>query len=160
MNRVIEGHYLPAKGKVGIVVSRFNEFITERLLNGALDCLRRHGVPDDRIDIVRCPGAFEIPQVARMMASKPAAYSAVICLGCVIRGETPHFEYVAGAVSSGVSKVALSSDIPVIFGVLTTDSLDQAIDRAGSKSGNKGWDAALSALEMADLFGKTRSLRK
>lgn len=159
MNRVIEGHVLPVKGKVGIVVSRFNDFITRRLLDGALDCLRRHGVEDDRIDIVRCPGAFEIPQVARRLAGNPKTYSAVICLGCVIRGETPHFEYVAGSVATGVAKAALSSDVPVIFGVLTTDSLEQAIDRAGAKNGNKGWDAALAALEMADLFAKTRGKR-
>ncbi len=160
MNKVIEGELLPVKGKVAIVVSRFNDFITGRLLDGALDCLRRHGVADGNIDIVRCPGAFEIPQVARRLVSKPGTYSAVICLGCVIRGETPHFDYIAGSVATGVAKVALSSEVPVIFGVLTTDSLEQAINRAGAKSGNKGWDAAMSALEMADLFARTRGRGK
>lgn len=160
MNHIIEGNYLPFKGKVGIVVSRFNDFITQRLLDGALDCLRRHGVAEEDIDVVRCPGAFEIPQVARKMVSNSTSYAAVICLGCVIRGETPHFEYVAGSVTTGVEKVALSSDIPVIFGVLTTNSLEQAIDRAGAKGGNKGWDAALSALEMINLFSKIRGRRK
>jgi len=160
MNRVIEGNYLPVRGKVGIVVSRFNEFITGRLLDGALDCLRRHGIADGDIEIVRCPGAFEIPQVAGKLVSNPRGYAAVICLGCVIRGETPHFDYVAGAVSTGVARVALSSEVPVIFGVLTTDTLEQAIDRAGAKGGNKGWDAALAALEMANLFAGMKGGRK
>lgn len=159
MVRTIEGGFASPPDRVGIVVSRFNEFITRRLLDGALDCLRRHGVPDDRIDVAWCPGAFEIPQAARRMASVPG-YRAVICLGCVIRGETPHFEYVAGAAATGLGKLALESDVPVIFGVLTTDTLEQAIDRAGAKSGNKGWDAAMSALEMADLFRNFPAKRK
>jgi 6,7-dimethyl-8-ribityllumazine synthase len=159
MARSIEGVFASDSGRFGIVVSRFNQFITRRLLDGALDCLRRHGVDDDRVDVAWCPGAFEIPQVARRMASAPG-YRAVICLGCVIRGETPHFEYVAGAAASGLGKLALESDVPVSFGVLTTDTLEQAIDRAGAKAGNKGWDAAMSALEMADLYKKIPTKRK
>jgi 6,7-dimethyl-8-ribityllumazine synthase len=159
MARIIEGVFAADTGRIGIVVSRFNDFITRRLLDGALDCLRRHGVDDDRVDVAWCPGAFEIPQVARRMASAPGC-RAVICLGCVIRGETPHFEYVAGAAATGLGKLALESDVPVIFGVITTDTLEQAIDRAGAKSGNKGWDAAMSALEMADLFKKIPVKRK
>ena len=159
MGRTIEGGYTAVPDKIGIVVSRFNEFITRRLLDGALDCLRRHGVGDDNIDVAWCPGVFEIPQVARRLAAAPG-YRVIICLGCVIRGETPHFEYVAGAVTSGLGKVAMGSEIPVIFGVLTTDTIDQAIERAGSKAGNKGWDAAMSALEMADLFRKIPGKRK
>ena len=159
MPRFIEGRFAADSGRIGIVVSRFNDFITRRLLEGALDCLHRHGVDDDRIDVAWCPGAFEIPQVARRMAAAPGC-RAVICLGCVIRGETPHFEYVAGAAATGLGKLALESEVPVIFGVLTTDTLEQAIDRAGAKSGNKGWDAAMSALEMSDLFRKIPSKRK
>jgi 6,7-dimethyl-8-ribityllumazine synthase len=159
MPRTIEGAFAADSGRFGIVVSRFNEFITRRLLDAALDCLRRHGVGDDRVDVAWCPGAFEIPQVARKMSSAPG-YRAVICLGCVIRGETPHFEYVAGAAATGLGKLALESEIPVIFGVLTTDTLEQAIDRAGAKAGNKGWDAAMSALEMADLFRNIAAKRK
>jgi 6,7-dimethyl-8-ribityllumazine synthase len=159
MPRSIEGVFSADSGRFGIVVSRFNDFITRRLLDGALDCLRRHGVNDDRIDVAWCPGAFEIPQVARKMVSAQG-YRAVICLGCVIRGETPHFEYVAGAAATGLGKLALESEVPVIFGVLTTDTLEQAIDRAGAKAGNKGWDAAMSALEMADLFRNIPAKRK
>ncbi len=159
MGRTIEGAYTAVPGKIGIVVSRFNEFITRRLLDGALDCLRRHGADDADIDVVWCPGAFEIPQVARRLAAAPG-YRAIICLGCVIRGETPHFEYVAGAAASGLEKLSMESDVPVIFGVLTTDTLEQAIDRAGAKGGNKGWDAAMSAIEMADLFRKIPGKRK
>jgi 6,7-dimethyl-8-ribityllumazine synthase len=159
MGHTIEGGYTAVPGRIAIVVSRFNEFITRRLLDGALDCLRRHGVDDGAIDVVWCPGAFEIPQVARKVAATPGC-RAVICLGCVIRGETPHFEYVAGAAATGLGKLALESDIPVIFGVLTTDTLEQAIDRAGAKGGNKGWDAAMSALEMTDLFRKLAGKRK
>ncbi len=159
MARTIEGGYAAASGRIGIVVSRFNEFITRRLLDGALDCLRRHGVDDGEIDVVWCPGAFELPQAARRLASAPG-YSAIITLGCVIRGETPHFGYVAGAAASGIEKLSLESDVPVIFGVLTTDTLEQAIDRAGAKGGNKGWDAAMAALEMADLFRKIGRKRK
>ena len=159
MANIIEGHLSAESFSFGIVVSRFNEVITKRLLNGALDCLRRHGADDKAIDVVYCPGAFEIPSVARQLAMNKK-YNAIICLGCVIRGETAHFEHVANTVSTGVARVALAAEIPVIFGVLTTDSLEQAIERAGSKSGNKGWDAALSAIEMADLRRKISSKKK
>ena len=149
----IEGNVSAANRRFGIVVSRFNDFITRRLTDGALDCLRRHGANEESIDVVSCPGAFEIPFVAQQLASS-GKYDAVICLGCVIRGETPHFDYVAAAVSSGIERVALASPVPVIFGVLTTNSLEQAIERSGAKAGNKGWDAALAAMEMADLQKK------
>jgi 6,7-dimethyl-8-ribityllumazine synthase len=134
-----------------IVVSRFNEFITKRLLDGALDCLDRHDANPDNITIVYCPGAFEIPQVAEKLVNS-GNYDTVICVGCVIRGETPHFDYIAAEVTKGVAQLGLTASIPVTLGVLTAESLDQAIERAGSKSGNKGWDAALSAIEMANLY--------
>lgn len=153
MSTVIEG-LLNAQGKrFAIVVSRFNELIGKKLLEGAIDCLVRHGTDHQNITIAYVPGAFEIPLVAKKMA-RCKKYDAVICLGAVIRGSTPHFDYVAAEVSKGVATVGLSEDTPVIFGVLTTDTIEQAIDRAGTKSGNKGWDAALSAIEMADLTGK------
>ncbi len=151
MPKTIEGK-LNAKGlKFGIVVSRFNDFICERLLSGALDVLVRNGASDGDIDVYRVPGAFEIPQVARRMALSNR-YNAVICLGAVIRGATPHFDYIAAEVSKGIAMIGLESEVPVPFGVLTTDNLEQAIERAGSKAGNKGWDAALSAIEMANLY--------
>ncbi|HEV8537500.1 MAG TPA: 6,7-dimethyl-8-ribityllumazine synthase [Bacteroidota bacterium] len=153
MANTIEGNLSAEPYTFGIVVSRFNEFITKRLLESALNCLRRHGATEQGIDIIYCPGAFEIPELAQRLANV-GKYDAIICLGCVIRGETPHFEHVAGAVSSGVARVALESKMPVIFGVLTTDTLEQAIKRAGAKLGNKGWDAALAAIEMADLRRK------
>jgi 6,7-dimethyl-8-ribityllumazine synthase len=159
MPTFIEGHLSAAPYRFGIVVSRFNDFVTRRLLDGALDCLRRHGAKDDAVEVVYCPGAFEIPQLAMKMAER-GSYDAVICLGCVIQGETPHFEYVAGAVSSGIERAALQTSTPIIFGVLTTDSLEQAIERAGSKGGNKGWDAALSAVEMADVQTKLTRKKK
>jgi len=153
--KLIEGR-LDAKGlKIAIVVSRFNEFITSKLLDGALDCLRRHHADENNISVAWVPGSFEIPPTARIMAEK-GEYDAVICLGAVIRGATPHFEYVAAEVSKGVAAVALSSKIPVIYGVLTTDTIEQAIERAGTKSGNKGFDAALSAIEMASLYAHIR----
>ncbi|PIQ97604.1 MAG: 6,7-dimethyl-8-ribityllumazine synthase [Nitrospinae bacterium CG11_big_fil_rev_8_21_14_0_20_56_8] len=149
----IEGH-LDAKGlKVGIVVSRFNDFITRPLENGAVDALKRHGADEKNITIVKVPGAFEIPMAAkRLVASQK--FDAVICLGAVIRGGTPHFEYVAGEASRGVGALAREAGIPVLFGILTTDSLEQAIERAGGKSGNKGWETAVAAIEMANLFKK------
>ncbi len=151
MVNVIEGK-LTGKGyRFGIIVSRFNNFITERLQEGAIDALVRHEVKENDIDIAKVPGAFEIPFVAKQMA-KSKKVNAVICLGAVIRGETPHFEYVAAEVSKGVAAVAMESDIPVIFGILTTETIEQAIERAGTKSGNKGWDASLSALEMVNLY--------
>ena len=153
MATILEGKLSAAPYTFGIVVSRFNEFITRRLLDGALDCLRRHGANEESIRVVYCPGAFEIPQIAQeLIASK--SYHAVICLGCVIRGSTPHFDYVCAGVSTGIAKLSLESRIPVIFGVLTTDTLEQAIERAGAKGGNKGWDAAMTAIEMADLQPK------
>ncbi len=134
-----------------IVVSRFNDFITKRLLDGALDCLERHDANLDNVVTAYCPGAFEIPQVAIKLANS-GSYDAIICIGCVIRGETPHFDYIASEVTKGVAQIGLSTDVPVTLGVLTAESLEQAIERAGSKSGNKGWDAALSAIEMANLY--------
>ncbi len=151
MAKTIQGD-LNAKGlKFGIIASRFNDFITARLLDGAMDALLRHGAAEADIDVVRVPGAFEIPLVAQRMANAKR-YDAVICLGAVIRGATPHFEYVSAEVSKGVAAVSMDSGIPVIFGVLTTDTIEQAVERAGSKGGNKGWDAALSAVEMANLL--------
>nr|NNM90763.1 6,7-dimethyl-8-ribityllumazine synthase [Bacilli bacterium] len=136
--------------KIGIVVGRFNDFISFRLLDGAKDGLIRHGVQEDNIDVAYVPGAFEIPLIAQKMANTKR-YDAVITLGAVIRGSTPHFDYVAGEVAKGVASVSLTSGIPVIFGVLTTDSIEQAIERAGTKAGNKGYDAAVTAIEMANL---------
>ncbi|MCB4792425.1 MAG: 6,7-dimethyl-8-ribityllumazine synthase [Elusimicrobia bacterium] len=148
---VIQGKMDVLGKKFGIVVSRFNEFITSKLVDGALDALIRHGVREMDIDIAWVPGAFEIPPVARKM-SKNKKYDAVICLGCVIKGDTPHFDYISAEVSKGVAAVALDSNIPVIFGVLTTDSIEQSIERAGTKSGNKGADAAMNAMEMLNLY--------
>ena len=148
---------LDAKGlKFAIVVSRFNDFICDRLLGGALDALRRHGASDKDIEVFRVPGAFEIPLTAKVLA-KNDKYDAIICLGAVIRGSTPHFEYISAEVSKGVAAVTLDSEKPVAFGVLTTDTVEQAIERAGTKAGNKGWEAALSAIEMANLLSSVRS---
>jgi 6,7-dimethyl-8-ribityllumazine synthase len=146
-----EGKLLAQGLRFGIIVSRFNDFICDRLLGGALDALRRSGAEDAAIDIFKVPGAFEIPLLAKKVAST-SRYDAVICLGAVIRGATPHFDYVANEVSKGVASVSLDTGVPVTFGVLTTDTLEQAIERAGSKAGNKGWDAAVSAIEMANLI--------
>jgi len=150
MPNVYEGRISGEGKKMGIVVGRFNDFISNKLLEGALDALVRHGVNESDIDIVKVPGAFEIPLMAKKMSEK-GAYDAVICLGAVIRGSTPHFEYVSAEVSKGIAQVSLESGIPVIFGVITTDTLEQAIERAGTKSGNKGWSAAVAAMEMANL---------
>ncbi len=150
MPRIIEGE-ISAKGlTVAIVVSRFNDFISKPLLDGALDALRRHGASDDQITIVKVPGCFEIPSMAKKLALD-SRFDCVICLGAVIRGATPHFEYISSQVARGIASVALESQIPVAFGVITTDTLEQAIERAGAKSGNKGWDAAVSAMEMVNL---------
>jgi len=150
MPRIIEGE-ISAKGlTVAIVVSRFNDFISQPLLDGALDALRRHGASDDQITIVKVPGCFEIPSMAKKLALD-SRFDCVICLGAVIRGATPHFEYISSQVARGIASVALESQIPVAFGVITTDTLEQAIERAGTKSGNKGWDAAVSAMEMVNL---------
>ncbi len=151
MAQIWEGA-LVAKGfTFGIVVSRFNEFISARLLEGALDALRRHGAEEDRIGVVRVPGSFEIPLTAKRLAAS-GRYDAVICLGAVIRGATPHFDYIAAEVSKGVAAASLETGVPIAFGVLTTDSIEQAVERAGTKGGNKGFDAACSAIEMVNLF--------
>ncbi|MGC7846654.1 6,7-dimethyl-8-ribityllumazine synthase [Desulforudis sp. 1088] len=151
MGKVFEGHLIGEGLRVGIVVGRFNEFITSRLLGGAMDSLVRHGVSQDDIDVAWVPGAFEIPLTAKKMLSLQR-YDAVICLGAVIRGATPHFDYVAAEAAKGVAKVGLDTGVPVIFGIITADTIEQAIERAGTKAGNKGWQAAESAIEMASLF--------
>lgn len=149
--KIIEGE-LQAKGfKFGIIVSRFNDFITSRLLEGSIDALVRHGATEDDIEVVKVPGAFEIPLIAKKMASK-GAYDAVICLGTVIRGATPHFDYVAAEVSKGIASASLDTGVPIAFGVITSDTIEQAVERAGTKSGNKGWDAAITAIEMAQVL--------
>lgn len=149
--RIIEGNLVAKDIKIGIVVGRFNEFIVSKLLGGALDGLKRHGVDENNIEISWVPGAFEIPLVAKKMAQSKK-YDAVICLGAVIKGSTPHFDYVCAEASKGISSVSLSEELPVIFGVLTTDTIEQAIERAGTKAGNKGYDAAVTAIEMANLI--------
>jgi 6,7-dimethyl-8-ribityllumazine synthase len=149
--KLIEGKIDATGIKVAIVVSRFNEFITNKLLGGAMDCLKRNNADEANITVAWVPGSFEIPAVAKLLATSNK-YDAVICLGAVIRGSTPHFDYVAAEVSKGVAAISLSSKMPVIFGVLTTDSIEQAIERAGTKSGNKGFDAAMSAIEMVNLY--------
>lgn len=149
--RVYEGKLVSNNKKYGIVTGRFNEFIGGKLLSGAIDALKRHGVSEDSIDISWVPGAFEIPLVAKKMAESKK-YSAVICLGAVIKGSTPHFDYVSSEVSKGIAHVSLETGIPVIFGVLTTDTIEQAIERAGTKAGNKGFDAACTAIEMVNLI--------
>jgi 6,7-dimethyl-8-ribityllumazine synthase len=146
-----EGRLLAGDYKFGIVVSRFNEFISKNLLSGALDSLKRHEAADDNIDVAWVPGSFEIPLVAQKFAAS-GRYDAVICLGAVIRGNTPHFDYVAAEVSKGVARVGLETGVPVTFGIITADTLEQAVDRAGAKAGNKGWQAALTAIEMANLM--------
>lgn len=151
MPKIIEGQ-LNAQGlKIGILVSRFNSFIGDRLVDGAIDALLRHGAAKDNLTVVRVPGAFEIPPVAKQMAAT-GRYDALVCLGAVIRGATPHFDYVSAEVSKGIATVSMEAGIPVTFGVLTTDTLEQAIERAGSKAGNKGFDAAVAAIEMANLY--------
>jgi 6,7-dimethyl-8-ribityllumazine synthase len=149
---IIEGLLTVTNEKFCIVVSRFNEFITNKLVTGALDELKRHGVSESNIDIVWCPGAFEIPLVAKKCA-KTGKYNAIIALGAVIKGSTSHYDYVCAEVSKGVASVGLETGVPVIFGVITTDNIEQAIERAGTKAGNKGYDVALSAIEMINLFG-------
>ena len=153
---VIEGDFAPQEAKYGIVVARFNSFIVESLLAGAIDALKRHGaVKEEDIDVVRVPGAYELPLAAQAMAAN-GDYDAIIALGAVIRGSTPHFDYAAGEASKGLANVGLSHELPIIFGVLTTDTIEQAIERAGTKAGNKGAEAALSALEMVSLLRKIR----
>ena len=149
--KVLEGKLVSDKIKIGIVASRFNEFITSKLIGGALDGLKRHDVNDDDIELAWVPGAFEIPLIASKMA-KSGKYDAVICLGAVIRGSTSHYDYVCNEVSKGIASVSLETGVPVMFGVLTTDNIEQAIERAGTKAGNKGYDCALSAIEMVNLI--------
>ncbi|MGL5380741.1 6,7-dimethyl-8-ribityllumazine synthase [Clostridium sp.] len=150
---IYEGSLISEGSRYGIIVGRFNEFITGKLLSGAIDGLKRHGAKEEEIDIVWVPGAFEIPLISKKLA-KSKKYDAIICLGTVIRGTTSHYDYVCQEVSKGVASVSLESDIPVIFGVLTTDTIEQAIERAGTKAGNKGYDAAVTAIEMANLIKK------
>lgn len=145
-----EGKLVAKNARIGIVVARFNEFITSKLLSGAMDALKRHEVAEDKIDVAWVPGAFEIPLIASRMA-KSKKYDAILCLGAVIRGTTTHYDYVCSEVSKGIAHVSLDNDIPVMFGVLTTENLEQAIERAGSKSGNKGFEAAVGAIEMINL---------
>ena len=153
---IIEGDFAPQEAKYGIVVARFNSFIVESLLSGAIDALKRHGgVTEEMIVVVRVPGAYELPLVAQAMAAN-GDYDAIIALGAVIRGSTPHFDFVAGEASKGLASVGMSHELPVIFGVLTTDTIEQAVERAGTKAGNKGAEAALSAIEMVSLLRKIR----
>lgn len=150
---IYEGDFSSPSGRFVLVAARFNGFIVEQLVAGATDALKRHGVADDRIDLVRVPGSYEIPLVAQKLGAS-GKYAAVICLGCVIRGDTDHYDHVAGAATSGIAQAALNSGVPVIFGVLTCDTLEQAIHRAGAKAGNKGFEAAVCAVEMVNLLRK------
>ena len=152
MPRVVEGHLSAVGLRFTIVVSRFNDFITARLLDGAMDALIRHGASDEFITVYRVPGAFEIPLLARKLVACGQTGDAMICLGALIRGATPHFDYIAGEATKGIAGTALESGVPVTFGVLTTDTIEQAIERAGTKAGNKGWEAAISAIELANLY--------
>ncbi|MBW1698754.1 MAG: 6,7-dimethyl-8-ribityllumazine synthase [Deltaproteobacteria bacterium] len=151
MPNIYEGKLLAEGKKFSIIASRFNDFITDRLISGAMDALIRCGARDEDIDIVKVPGSFEIPIIAKKMVTK-GIYNAVICLGTIIRGATPHFDYVAAEAAKGVAAVGLDGRVPVIFGIITTDTIEQAIERAGTKAGNKGWNAAMAAVEMANLF--------
>jgi 6,7-dimethyl-8-ribityllumazine synthase len=154
MVKVYEGQLVADGKKFGIVASRFNEFITNKLLEGAIDALKRHGAKDEEIEIVWVPGAFEIPYAAQRMAEGKNKYDAIICIGAVIRGSTPHFEHIAAEVTKGIAQTGLKTGVPVIYGVITPDTLEQAIERAGAKAGNKGFQAAMSAIEMVNLFEK------
>ncbi|OHW62269.1 6,7-dimethyl-8-ribityllumazine synthase [Andreesenia angusta] len=153
MMKTYEGNLISKGKKYGIIVGRFNEFIGGKLMTGAFDALKRHGVEENEIEVAWVPGAFEIPLVAKKMA-KSGRYDAVICLGAVIRGSTPHFDYVSSEVTKGIASVSLETEVPVVFGVLTTDSIEQAIERAGTKAGNKGYEAAVTAIEMVNLIGE------
>ena len=153
MPKTLEGKISAEGLRFAIIVSRFNDFISSKLVEGAMDALNRHGASEEKITLVKVPGSFEIPLVAKRLA-EAGKFDGIICLGAVIRGATPHFDYVAAEVSKGIAAVALETNIPVTFGVLTTDSLEQAIERAGSKSGNKGWDAAMAAMEMVNLLSE------
>ena len=151
MANIIQGDFTGKGKKIGIIISRFNEFITQKLLDGALDCLQRHGTNTDDIDIYWVPGSFEIPLIAAKMA-KSKKYDAVICLGTIIRGATPHFDYIANEVAKGIAQINMDTDIPAIFGIITADNIEQAIERAGTKAGNKGGEAALSTIEMINVL--------
>lgn len=151
MIKIREGSLRGENLRLGVAVSRFNSFITDKLLEGALDALERNGVSKDNVEVVKAPGAFELPLVTKSML-KNGKFDAIVCLGAVIKGDTPHYEYIASEVAKGLSSISLEAGIPVSFGVLTTDNLEQAIERAGSKSGNKGFDAAVAAIEMANLM--------
>ena len=151
MAKVYEGKLDATGKKFGILVGRFNEFIGKRLLEGALDCLKRHGAKEEQISVVWVPGTFEMPAVAKRLVTGKK-YDALVCLGAVLRGDTPHFDFIAGEAAKGIAKVGMEAGIPVIFGVITAETLEQAIERAGTKSGNKGWTAALSAIEMTNLY--------
>ena len=157
MPNIYEGHLIGTDLKMGIVVSRFNEFITSKLLGGALDALKRHGVVDEDVDVVWVPGAYEIPLIAKKLAES-GRYDAVICLGAVIRGATPHFEYIASESAKGIAHVGFQTGVPTIYGVITTETIEQAIERAGTKAGNKGVDAAVTAIEMANLYKQLDSI--
>jgi len=159
MATIIEGKLSAEGHSYGIVVSRFNSLVTRQLLDGTLDCLKRHGADERNLTIIHCPGSFEIPQVALQLA-RTGKFDALICLGCVIRGETPHFDYIASEVSKGISQIGLETGVPVAFGVLTTDTLEQALERAGAKAGNKGWDAALTAIELINVSRQISTGRK
>lgn len=153
--RVFEGNFSAKDVKIGIVAARFNEFITSKLLSGALDALKRHEIADENIEVAWVPGAFEIPLIAKKMAASKK-YDAVICLGAVIRGSTTHYDYVCSEVSKGIAHISLDSEIPVMFGVLTTENIEQAIERAGTKAGNKGYDVAMGAIEMINLINNLK----
>lgn len=159
MTRTIQGQLTATGSTFGIVVSRFNSLVTQQLLGGTIDCLLRHGGNEQALTVVYVPGSFELPQAALALA-QTGTVDAVICLGCVIRGDTPHFEYIAAEVTRGLGQVGLQSGIPVAFGVLTTESLEQALERAGAKAGNKGWDAAMSAMELLQVTMQLHSMRK
>jgi 6,7-dimethyl-8-ribityllumazine synthase len=155
MVKTMQGSLISKGREYALVVSRFNEFITSKLLEGAVDTLKRHGAKDDEISVIRVPGSFEIPFAANI-AAKSKKYDAVICLGAVIRGDTPHFEYISGEVTKGIAQVSLATGVPVVYGVITPDTLEQAIERAGTKSGNKGKDAAETAIEMVNLLAEIK----
>jgi 6,7-dimethyl-8-ribityllumazine synthase len=157
--KVHKGHLDASRGKFAIVVSRFNEFVTQKLLEGALDCLQRHGAKEENLEVIWVPGAFEIPYAAKRIADSKS-FHGIICLGAVIRGATPHFDYVASEVAKGVARVALDSGVPTVYGVVTADTIEQAVERAGAKTGNRGFDAALATIELVDLFAKIPRGRK
>lgn len=159
MAHSVHGTLIAQGHTFGIVVSRFNSIVTKHLLDGALDCLQRHGADDNAITVVYCPGSFEIPQVAQQLAAS-GNYDGVVCLGCVIRGETPHFDYIASEVTRSIGHIALNTGVPVAYGILTTENLEQALERAGAKGGNRGWDAALTAIELVNLSKQLTAGRK